>query len=63
MELKTKATVQVIDDLKQRISHLEQSQHTAKCQELVNEAYSKRLKLLIHGLDENKAWEKKKPPC
>ena len=55
MELKTKTTVQVIDDIKQRISHLEQSQHTAKCRELVNEAYSKRLNLLIHGLDKNKA--------
>ena len=48
MELKTKATLQVIDDLKKRISHLEQFQHTAKCQELVNEAYSKKLNLLIY---------------
>ena len=59
MKLKTKTTVQVIDDLKKRTSHLEQCQHIAKCRELVNEDYSKRLNLLIHGLDENKAWKKK----
>ena len=41
------------------ISYLEQSQHAAKCQELANEVYSKRLNLLIHGLDENEVWEKK----
>ena len=59
MELKTKATEQVIDDLEKRISHLEQFQHAAKCQEIANEANSKRLNLLIHGLDENDVWEKK----
>ena len=59
MELKTKAAVQVIDDLKKRISQLEQTQHAAKCQELANEAYRKRLNLLIHGLDENEVWKKK----
>ena len=45
MELKTKATVRVIDYLKKKISHLEQSQYAAKCQELANEAYSKKLNL------------------
>ena len=59
MELKTKATEQVIDDLEKRISHLEKFQHAAKCQEIANEANSKRLNLLIHGLDENDVWEKK----
>ena len=58
-ELKTKAAVQAIDDLKKKISQLEQTQHAAKCQELANEAYRKRLNLLIHGLDENEVWEKK----
>ena len=42
MELKTKAAVQVIDDLKKRISHIEQTQHATKCQELANEAYIAR---------------------
>ena len=59
MELKTKEAVQVIDDFKKRILHLEQSQHAAKCEKLTNEAHSKRLNLLIHGLDENEVWEKK----
>ena len=59
MELKTNAALQVIDDLKKKISHLEQTHHAAKCQELANEAYSKRLNLLIHGLVENDVWEKK----
>ena len=59
MELKTKATVQDIDDLKKKISHLEQSQHAAKCQEIANEAHSKKLNLSIHGLDKNEVWEKK----
>ena len=59
MELKTKAAVQVIDDLKNRITQLEQTQHAAKYQELANEAYGKRLNLSIHGLDENEVWEKK----
>ena len=54
MELKTKATVQVIDDLKKKISQLEQlSQYAAKCQELANEACSKKLNLLKDGLNEN----------
>ena len=53
MKLKTKAAVQVIDNHKKRISQLEQTQHATKCQELANEAYRKRLNLLIHGLDEN----------
>ena len=59
MELKTKAAVQDIDDLKKRISQLEQTPHVAKSQELANEAYRKRLNLLIHELDENEVWEKK----
>ena len=59
MELKTKVTVQVIDDLKKRILHLEQSQYAAKYQELANKAYNKRLNLLIHGLNENEVCEKK----
>ena len=37
IELKTKATAQSIADLKKRISHLEQSQYAAKCQELASE--------------------------
>ena len=59
MELTTKATVQLIDDLEKRISLLEQSLYAAKCQELANEAYSKRLNLLIHALNKNEVWEKK----
>ena len=59
MEVKTKAIAKAIDDLKKRISHLEQFQHAAKCPEIANEAFSKRLNLLIHGLDENEIWEKK----
>ena len=38
MKLKIKARVQVIDDLKKRISYLDQSQYAATCQELANEA-------------------------
>ena len=59
MELKTKATVQVIADLKKRISHLEQSQYATKCQELANEAYSKWRNSIIDGLHENEVWKKK----
>ena len=59
MEVKTKAIVKAINDLEKRTKHLEQSQQAAKCREIANEAYSKRLNLLIHGLDESEIWEKK----
>ena len=49
------------DEMKARVAHLEELAENARKEALQYESYSKRLNLLIHGLDEttNTVWESK----
>ena len=61
LELKTKADVNITNDLKKRICELEQQQADQFAKEVMQESYEKRLNILIHELEETEesAWEKR----
>ena len=59
--LDNKASVDLFKRLKLRVEQLEQERANAKQDEVAREAYSKRLNLLIHGIEESleEIWETK----
>ena len=59
--LDNKASVDLFKRLKLRVEQLEQERANAKQDEVAREAYSKRLNLLVHGIEESKeeVWETK----
>ena len=56
-----KASVNLFKRLKLRVEQLEQERANAKQDEVAREAYSKRLNLLVHGIEESieEVWENK----
>ena len=55
----SKTNAKSFDELAERVQKLEAFKHDLKKEELMRESYSKRLNLLIHGLEEKKesVWE------
>ena len=59
--LDSKASVDLFKRLKLRVEQLEQERANAKQDEVAREAYSKRLNLLVHSIEESigEVWETK----